>query len=33
MGDSMRIVYLAKPAMLRAYEAAKDTMKNKNEVG
>jgi hypothetical protein len=33
MGDSMRIVFLSKPALLRAFELAKKYTKSKNEVG
>ena len=31
MGESMRIVYLSKAAMLRAFNEAKDFSKSKNE--
>ena len=33
MGESMRIVYLSKPSMLRAFNEAKDFVKSKNDIG
>ena len=33
MGEEMEVVYKSKPAMLRAFQAAKDHSKSKKQVG
>ena len=32
MGEPMRVVFLAKPAMLRAYNAARDFLQSKKNI-